>query len=617
MKIITTLVYNQRVTHLQETRKQSYGSLHMQIFQKRFGIIGGFVLLLILLAANAIVTRRQLAVQIEDQNWVAHSRQVLFELSQTESLLNEAETGQRGYLYTGNPKYLTPYTLAIAQVEPHLQNLAWLTSDNAEQQARVLTLRGLVQKKFSELAKTISLYKSGQLDEAEELVLSDAGLLIMNDIRSQLHALVQEEDALVPVRNAAYQKSLHLTAACIYLSSTLAAIGLILLAYFIIRQMELRERHARQLREREEWFRVTLTSLGDGVIATDEQGHVTFLNPVAEQLTGWSLARAEGKPVDEVFPIFNEYTHQPVDNPVKKVMDFGLIVGLANHTVLRGPNGTLIPIEDSAAPIRDDRDKLVGVVLVFRDSTHERKSQEILRKTEKLAAAARLAATFAHEINNPLEAVVNLIFIVKGMEGLPASAIAPLDLADQELSRVSHITRQTLGFYRESTVPGRVDLAVVLENVLKLYSNKFKTKAIHIERDLNPSPPVLGLSGELTQAVSNLISNAADAVPLQGTIRTKLSSFEDGHGRWVRLVVEDDGPGIAPQLMDRIFEPFFTTKTDVGNGLGLWVTQEIIERHDGRIEVASGGAPSGGDGEAAGATFSIFLPIAPVLESGD
>ena len=589
----------------------------MQIFQKRFGIIGGFVLLLILLAANAIVTRRQLDVQVENQYWVAHSRQVLFELSQTESLLKDAETGQRGYLYTGNTKYLVPYTIAITSVQSHLEALATLTGDNPRQRVHIQILRDLIHEKSDELTATISLYRSGQRDVARTIVLSDVGLTVMNGIQDQLNAMAQEENTLIPARNAAYQKSLHVTAVCIYLSSILAGIGLILLAYFIIRQTELRERHARQLREREEWFRVTLTSLGDGVIATDEQGRVTFLNPVAEQLTGWSLARAEGRQVQEVFPIYNEYTHQPVDNPVKKVMDMGVIVGLANHTVLRSTNGTLIPIEDSAAPIRDDRDRLVGVVLVFRDSTHERKSQEILRKTEKLAAAARLAATFAHEINNPLEAVVNLIFIVKGMEGLPAAAIAPLDLADQELNRVSHITRQTLGFYRESTVPGRVDLAVVLENVLKLYSNKFKTKAIHIERDLNPSPLVLGLSGELTQAVSNLISNAADAVRLQGTIRTRLSSFEDSKGRWVRLVVEDDGPGIAPQLMDRIFEPFFTTKTDVGNGLGLWVTREIIERHDGRIEVASGAALSGGDGESAGAIFSVFLPIAPAAETAD
>jgi PAS domain S-box-containing protein len=575
----------------------------MQTFQKRFGIIGGFALLLIVVAICAIVTRHQLDVQIEDQRAFSHSRHVLLELSQTESLVKDAETGQRGYLYTGDPKYLTPYTAAVTSVSPHLDTLAKLAANNPEQLAHIQKLRGMIQEKFSELAKTISLYRSGQRDAARALVESDAGLNLMNALHAQAQAMYREEDDLVPTQRAAYQKSRQVTAACIYLSSLLAALGLIFLAYFILRQIDLREKHASQLRAREEWYRVTLTSLGDGVIATDRDGHVSFLNPMAEQLTGWSLAQAEGKPIDEVFPIFNEYTHQPVFNPVKKVMETGLVVGLANHTVLRNTNGSLTPIEDSAAPIRDDRDRLIGVVLVFRDSTHERKSQEILRKTEKLAAAARLAATFAHEINNPLEAVVNLIYIVKGMEGLPADAIGPLDQADQELGRVSHITRQTLGFYRESTVPGSVDLTLVLENVLKLYTNKLKSKGIRVERHLSPCPAVLGLFGELTQAVSNLISNAIDAAPLQGTIRATLAPIMDSDGLWVRLMIEDDGPGIAPHAADRIFEPFFTTKTDIGNGLGLWVTQEIIHRHRGHIE-----ASSGTQGGLPGASFCILIP---------
>jgi len=295
-----------------------------------------------------------------------------------------------------------------------------------------------------------------------------------------------------------------------------------------------------------------------------------------------------------------------VDNPVKKVMELGIVVGLANHTVLRHADGTLRPIEDSAAPIRDDQGKLIGVVLVFRDASHERESQEILRKTEKLAAAARLAATFAHEINNPLEAVVNLIYIVKGTEGIPAAAIEPLDFAEHELERISHIARQTLGFYRESKVPGLVDLPTVVDNVIKLYSNKLKSKEITVQRDFHESPPIHGLAGELTQAVSNLISNAADAVALGGTIRVSLSAVEDSESSWAKLTVEDDGPGVAADQRTRIFEPFFTTKTDVGTGLGLWVTREIVQRHRGSIDVHSKPDPG-----AHGAVFTILFPSAP------
>ena len=291
-------------------------------------------------------------------------------------------------------------------------------------------------------------------------------------------------------------------------------------------------------------------------------------------------------------------------------MEHGFIVGLANHTVLQNTDGTYVPIEDSAAPIRDGRGKIVGVVLVFRDATTERKSQEVLRKTEKLAAAARLAATVAHEINNPLEAIGNLIYISKATEGIPESAFTNLTLAEEELARVSHITRQTLGFYRESKQPNEVDLPTLVESVLNIYSNKLRTKNIILVRDFHDCPPIQALAGELKQAVANLVSNAADAVPHGGTICVRIDCHEDTTTHLVKIIVEDDGPGIAPEHRDHIFEPFFTTKKDVGTGLGLWVTKEIIERHSGTVEVRSmnGTGPSG-------TAFSITLPVRPDFQT--
>ena len=588
------------------TFKRGNQPTSMQITLKRFSVISGFVVLLAVLAGNTIVVRRQLAIQIDSQDWVSHTRQVLLELSETETLLRGAEAGQRGYLYTGDPKYLASYNLAVADVGTRIDSLAQLTIDNPRQQARIPVLRALTQSKLSEFAHTISLYQSGKQEEAKALVLADADLLGMKQVWQQIRTMEQEENSLTSVRAAAYQRSIRVTVACLYLASILAALGAIFLAIYILRELSLRETHARQMREREEWFRVTLTSLGDAVIAADEKGLVTFLNPVAEQLTGWTLSLAKGKNIDEVFPIFNEHTLKPVDSPVKTVMEKGIVIGLANHTVLRHADGTMRPIEDSAAPIRDDRDKLMGVVLVFRDASHERESQEILRKTEKLAAAARLSATFAHEINNPLEAVVNLIYIVKGIEGIPAAAIEPLNFAEHELERISHIARQTLGFYRESKVPGPVELPTLIENVLKLYSNKLKTKGIHVECEFSECPPVHGLTGELTQAISNLISNAADAVSLGGAIRVHLSALDEPGGPWAKLAIDDNGPGVPPEQSKQIFEPFFTTKTDVGTGLGLWVTREIIQRHRGRIELESKTGPS-----IHGAVFTILLPCAP------
>jgi PAS domain S-box-containing protein len=585
----------------------------MQPFYKRFSVITGFLALLLLLVVDGLVIRRQLAVQVEDQTWVGHTQEVLLQLSNTESLLKDAETGQRGFLYTGEPEYLAPYDLAIKQVDPAINRLADLTADNRREQQRIPQLRNLASRKLAELSKTIELYRSGDPDAARALVQTDRGLLTMEEIRSVISEMQQDESDLRSARAETYGRSVRITIICIYVASALAAVGLVLLAYFILREMALREKYATQIKQREEWFRVTLTSVGDGVIATDEHGVVTFINPVAEHLTGTTFSQAKGKAVTEVFPIFNEVSMRPVENPVRKVMESGQIVGLANHTVVRHRNGSLIPIEDSAAPIRDDLGRLVGVVLVFRDATSERKSQEILRKTEKIAAAARLAATVSHEINNPLEAVSNLIYLAKVRHGVPQEVIGDLNLAEQELQRVSHVTRQTLGFYRETSTPAQVDVAALVESVLRLYTNKFASKKIHLQSDFQPCPPLQGWPGELQQVIANLISNAADAVSLNGRMKVSVSCIEGSNGkreRTVRLQVEDDGPGIAPDHLDRIFEPFFTTKKDVGTGLGLWVSKEIVNRHGGIIQVESRR-----DNGSHGTVFNVLLPCSADVQA--
>jgi PAS domain S-box-containing protein len=584
----------------------------MQTFYKRFSVIAGFAVLLAILVANAFVTRRELSIQDGDATRVAHSRQVLYELSQAELLLTEAETGQRGFLYTGDPKYLAPYNAAISQVGPHIESLAQLTAENSREQELVDELRIVSKTKLAELARTIALFEANQQDAVRQLVLSDVGLVHMDEIRHVVSQMQQEEIKAEARRAAQYQRSIRETVASIYLASLLATLGLVLLAYFILREMDLREKHAEEIRSREEWFRVTLTSIGDAVVATDQHGKVTFLNPVAEKLIGTRLANAVGKEIKDVFPIFNEVTKKPVDDPVKKVLELGRVVGLANHTVLQNSDGSLVPIEDSAAPIRDDQSRLLGVVLVFRDVTNERKAQDVMRKTEKLAAAARLSATVAHEINNPLEAVINLIYIARQSAENSPTVVQMLDLAEQELDRVAHLTRQTLGFYRESNVPERIEVPDLIETVLKLYSNRLKNKSIRVIREFGECPAIYGVPGELKQVVSNLIANAADAVSANGIIVVRSHCVEDKDGMMVQVVIEDDGPGIASENVDRIFEPFFTTKEDVGTGLGLWITKEIVSRHGGSILVRS----RDGAETPRGAAFTVNLPLNGEMQHG-
>ena len=202
----------------------------MQTRFQRFSVIGGFVMLLAILVADAYITKRQLDQQIETGLWVSHSRQVQLQLSEVESLLKDAETGQRGFLYTGEEQYLDPYKLALTQIGSHINALAELTSDNPRQQSAITDLRTLVQSKLGELASTIALYRSGKQDAARKLVLSDAGLQTMNQIRALIAGMEGEERSLETRRDAAYRKSITLTTASIYLTASLAAAGLILLA---------------------------------------------------------------------------------------------------------------------------------------------------------------------------------------------------------------------------------------------------------------------------------------------------------------------------------------------------------------------------------------------------
>ncbi len=577
----------------------------MQPVYKRASVLVGFLILILVLVINFWYIKRQLDSQVVDHELLSRTEQVILELTETELLIDDAETGQRGFLYTRKPAYLEPYRLATMQIDRHLQTLAQLTAGNPEQQKRLAQLGQLAHAKLDELHETISLYNYGKTQESQDLVLSGQGKITMDHIRDVITAMELEENALETQRASAYSRRVLWTRMSIFLAIALGVLGSVLLAYYILREMDLRERHTAQMRAGEELYRVTLTSIGDAVIATDPRGVVTFLNPVAEQLTGRHASAAKGKPITDVFPIFNEHTLDAVENPVEKVMAVGKVVGLANHTVLKHQDGTFTPIEDSAAPIRDDRGILVGVVLVFRDARSEREAQELVRKAEKLAAASRLAATVAHEINNPLEAVGNLVYLAKLAPGTPIAAVEYLTFAEEQLERVSHIAKQTLAFYRESKKWEPVEMVQLVDSALKLYSNKFETKQITVERNYAECPMFLGSPGELKQVVANLISNAADAVGAHGRVRLSVSSGSFSGIEAAVFQIEDDGPGITPENLSRIFEPFFTTKEDVGTGLGLWVAKEIVERHGGTID-----ANSGTSAHLPGAIFSVTLPTA-------
>ncbi|HEX8712879.1 MAG TPA: ATP-binding protein, partial [Terracidiphilus sp.] len=271
------------------------------------------------------------------------------------------------------------------------------------------------------------------------------------------------------------------------------------------------------------------------------------------------------------------------------------------------PDGKVRWISCRGTPAYDNSGSPVLYSGLFVDITERREAEQVLRKFERLSAAARLSAAIAHEINNPLGAVTNLLFLARETPGVPAAATDLLERAEQELERVAHAARQALGFYRESSSAELIDVPKLIDSVVKIYSAKIAEKNINIVRKFRKGPPVYAVYGEIRQVLSNLLANAIEAVKEGGTISLGAQPAASGDEPAIEITVADDGSGIPAEHLDHIFEPFFTTKAGTGTGLGLWVAKEIIERHQGRIEVRYTNPES----EHRGAAFTVTLPGVP------
>ncbi len=578
--------------------------LNVQRIRRRFSIIIGFLALLLLFAVNTLITRHLLDVQTADQAWVSHTQQVLAQVAQIQLLIANAETGQRGYIYTGDPSLLGPYDLAETQLDPNLQLLANLTIDNPQEQEQIAQLRLLIQTKTEMLSEAILLFQSGYPDNAKEMVVSERGRLLLAKINKSLTEIGSAESSLKSSGSAAYQASLNRTTVYIYVANCIVSIGLLFLAFHIRSEIRLRERRARGRLAREKWFRSVLTCLGHAIIATDTQGFVTFLNPQAERLMGIPLSQAKGQPIDKVFPLLDGATLEPVQNLVNGVIERGYSEDLERGAFLRNGNGNLFPIRDSATLIRDRNDKPLGAVLAFKDSTLAPLPNGFSIDGDSIAVPSALLTTASHKIDTPLVAACDLIYIAKLTDNMPTDALNLLGMAEGHLARVSHISREFLGYYRQSTPPEPIDLATLVDSVLEGFSNICRSKNITVMREFRQCPPVIGLSAELTQAVTNLVSNAVDAAPFGGTIRAQLSCPAQANSKALLLRIHDNGPGIEPADRVHLFEPFFTTKQGGGYGLGLWTSKGIVERHGGSIQITHE------DGQSAnGTAVNILLPI--------
>jgi PAS domain S-box-containing protein len=356
-----------------------------------------------------------------------------------------------------------------------------------------------------------------------------------------------------------------------------------------------------------------------GLAFLDRDSRLVRVNQVFAEMSGVPLGRHLGRSLPEILP---QTVGQELEDAVLRVFVHGEPVSNLEFSgqranAIAGPHKWMWLA--SVYPVRTTPDQVRWVGIIAIDASERRRSEEALRNSEKLAVTGRLAASIAHEINNPLEAITNLLFLLRHYSpGIEGPALSYLEMLEYEVRRISEITQQTLRFYRQSTLPARAAMSEILDPVLRLYQSRVNSLDLHVERRYSPDLDLFCFAGEIRQVIANLVGNAIDACARQGgllLLRARRSrAWKNPQREGVRFVVADTGEGMAPAVRERIFEPFFTTKEATGTGLGLWVSQQIIQKHHGVVHVRSRAAAAGHDsGRSSGTVFQFFIPDDPGL----
>jgi PAS domain S-box-containing protein len=524
---------------------------------------------------------------------VLRAKEIELDFERLLSALRDVETGQRGYLLTNAETYLQPYEAAVRELAQRVHTVSTHVQADGGSIEVLLPLDNFVNRKLEELARIVDLNRSGQHDAALEVVRSVEGKEPMEDIRAFVGSQVLEQQARVARLQASQQEALEDSVRTSVVVSALA-IALLLTLVYVFRRDSVR------VRASETRLAITLRSIGDAVIATDERGVVTMINPVAEKLTGWLESHAAGKPLAEVFRIVHEETRATVESPVTKVLREGGIVGLANHTVLIRRDSHETAIEDSGAPILDDAGRTTGVVLVFRDATQERAAQKALRDADR--RKDEFLATLAHELRNPLAPVLQAARTAAHKSANPEQIQWSLGVIQRQVAHmarllddlldVSRITRGRLEVRKE-----RVALKSVVDSAVEIAQPAMNAGKHQLTVELPPQPLELDADAlRIAQVLGNLLTNAAKYTPQGGRIQLRA----EGAGHEVVIRVIDNGIGLAPADLPRIFEMFTQVspareRTNAGLGIGLALSKALVELHGGSIEAKSAGPGQGSE----------------------
>jgi signal transduction histidine kinase len=380
-------------------------------------------------------------------------------------------------------------------------------------------------------------------------------------------------------------------------------------------ERELKEAEARRnrfaaeraLQASEARFHRLVEAMPLGLLISDATGRIIYANSAVERVLGYKAVGPSLPPAAETSLTLDAIC-PALPSTIALAQEDGPAPAAPFEAFCVKADGERVDVLVGVAVLNpDDLPEQRQVAAFIADLTMQKKSEEVLRQTEKLAIAGRLAASIAHEINNPLEAITNCLYLIEQGK-LEQDARTYLHMAQRELDLVSKITMQTLRFYRRSSRPMKTDLRDLTESVLDLLDRRLKQQDVSVHRRFREIPLVLAHEGEIRQVLANLVGNAIDALPEGGHLELRTAPAHDWlHGvPGVRVTVADNGIGMEEAVKARIFEPFFSTKGLTGTGLGLWISKDIVEKHKGRLDVWSRKRTGQ---ESGGTVFTLFLPV--------
>jgi PAS domain S-box-containing protein len=555
----------------------------------------------VLLVTGVVAYRSNVALAAATAQ-LLHTRDVELGLERLLSAVIDAETGQRGFLLTGREEYLGTFEKALARARDELQRLRTSLQSNDAAQRPLEELGALVQVKTDELVRTVQLERSsGGNEDARAIVLTDAGRIAMDEIRSVVERMHGDQERQLAMQLDA-ERSARAAVARSILAATALAISILVVLVVIVR------RHSAITRESERRLETTLRSIGDAVIATDERGVVSMINPLAERLTGWKSADAVGRPSDEVFKIIDAKSREASPSPVARVLHEDDGRPAATDALLLRRDGTETPIEDAAAPIVDEQQRLLGAVLTFRDVSERRRAEQ-----ELVAADRRkdeFLAVLAHELRNPLAPIRQATQVARSPSATSAQIRWSHEVIERQVGHmarllddlldVSRITRGMLEVRRT-----RVELSSIIGAAVEMARPLIDARRHTLQIDIGNEPLPLDADPlRISQVIANVLANAAKYTPPGGAIR--LTAEHSGDAATVHVI--DNGIGLSRDSLHAIFQMFVQVGSPLergegGLGIGLALSKGLVELHGGTIEARS-------EGRGRGSELIVRLPLA-------